>query len=875
MSKAGLLWPLGLLLTGLVAAAWAGRWQAQRNEALQHERFQALAQQTAAQLLKRISIYEYAVRGVRGAVMAAGVDALTREGLRQYAESRDMQREFPGMRNFGFVRRVPARQEAAFLQAVRLDGAPEFQIRQFAAHGGDRFVVQYIEPPLDGVASAQGVDLASEPRRREAALAAMLSGESRITAPLTLVQLPSEHDRSFLLLLAVYRTGKTPEPAQRDAQTVGWATVPLVMQQMLEAFDKENTAFAMKLSDASGSGTPERFYASTEWQESAAGALAQRVTLPVYGRTWLLQMQPLPPFTESLRLRQPGEVALTVGTLSLLLALLLYGSQQLARSRRVVRQERASRAAVVDSAHDAIVIHTLHGEITGWNAAAERLLGWSAREVMGRRLSELTVPLEQRHTVQRMLEEVQRNQAVPPVETVCLDRQGARLEVAVSMAPLHAGNGLVAGAATTLRDIRAQRAGQARILELNATLERQVLERRLELSMVLERAATAIIATDLSGRITVFNPAAEAMLRIPAREAIGRLETDFRDHEEMRARLHAYPREVLENAGELPEWLALAAHQALASMPGDTMGSQRSEWTYVRADGSRVPGLASVSLLRGAQGRPTGFLAVITDLTERKALEERLRERTRQAESANAAKSAFLAHMSHEIRTPLNAIIGMGYLLRQTQLTERQQLFATHINTAGEQLLCLVNDVLDLSKIEAGEMRLEAVPFGLPDLLEQSRSMVEVAAAQKNLPLLVESAPGMPRRLVGDPTRLKQILVNLLGNAVKFTEAGRVTLRVAQLARLEGAAEQPWPLVTVRFEVIDTGIGIPLEKQAAIFEPFTQADDSTTRRFGGTGLGLSIVRRLVGLMGGQLELQSQPGQGSTFSVTLTMQLPQP
>ena len=257
-----------------------------------------------------------------------------------------------------------------------------------------------------------------------------------------------------------------------------------------------------------------------------------------------------------------------------------------------------------------------------------------------------------------------------------------------------------------------------------------------------------------------------------------------------------------------------------------------------------------------------GFVAGVRHLER---TNEALRASEAQAHSASRAKSTFLAHMSHEFRTPLNAVIGLSHLLAQMSLPERAAGFVRHIEQAGQQLLALVSDVLDVSRIEAGQLHLDLVGFEMTPLLEAVHGLVLPQAQAKGLALHMQSPPDLPARLVGDPLRLKQVLLNLLSNAVKFTPAGSVTLRVREVERTRSS-------VTLGFDVIDTGVGIPAEAQARIFEPFTQADSSTTRRFGGSGLGLSIVRRLVELMDGQLQLASSPGEGSIFSVTLRLEL---
>ena len=281
--------------------------------------------------------------------------------------------------------------------------------------------------------------------------------------------------------------------------------------------------------------------------------------------------------------------------------------------------------------------------------------------------------------------------------------------------------------------------------------------------------------------------------------------------------------------------------------------SGRDRWVRVVGNALRMSDQDSGPAIR--------LVGALQDITERRAADDALRHALQAADAASAAKSAFLANMSHEIRTPMNAMMGIGYLLEGTALDATQRDLLAKSSAASRNLLELINSVLDLSKIEAGEMLLESLPMDLPALLLDVTGLMRVQAEAKGLTLALDIAPGVPAAVSGDAVRLRQILSNLLSNAIKFTQAGQVRLG------LSCTSPRPRP-VEITFVIEDSGIGIPAEALARLFTPFTQADESTSRRFGGTGLGLSIVKHLCDLMGGHVDVSSIPGRGSRFTVSL-------
>ena len=357
----------------------------------------------------------------------------------------------------------------------------------------------------------------------------------------------------------------------------------------------------------------------------------------------------------------------------------------------------------------------------------------------------------------------------------------------------------------------------------------------------LNATVSGILIADSQGKIVWVNPSFTKLTGYSAKEALG---------ESMRL--------TMAGAENLDPYETM-----LATVLGGK--SWRGEVVNHRKDGAAYSEEMTVTPVRDNQKMVTHFIAVIQDVSNRKRGEEELLRAKLAAEAATKAKSDFLASMSHEIRTPMNGVIGMTGLLLDTQLTPEQREYARIVRNCGNALLTIINDILDFSKIESGKMSIEPMGFNLRQAVEEVTDLLLTDADDKGIEMIVRYTPRTPCRVVGDPGRIRQVLTNLTGNSIKFTEKGHILITVEP----EELNEQN---VLLRFSVQDTGIGIPSDKISALFQRFSQVDASATRRYGGTGLGLAISRELVELMGGKIGVQSQPGQGSTFWFTLRLPL---
>ncbi|MEI6209747.1 MAG: response regulator [Desulfuromonadales bacterium] len=360
------------------------------------------------------------------------------------------------------------------------------------------------------------------------------------------------------------------------------------------------------------------------------------------------------------------------------------------------------------------------------------------------------------------------------------------------------------------------------------------------MSRAVEQCPVSIVITNILGTIVFVNPKFIELSGYTAEEAIGQ-----------------NPR-ILKSGKTPPEtyeklWSTISSGD---TWEGDVLNKSK--------DGGLFWEHSRVTALRNDSGAITHYIAVKEDITEKKNILEQLTVAKKQADTASQAKSNFLATMSHEIRTPMNGVIGMTGLLLETKLTDEQYEYAEIVRKSGENLLSLINDILDFSKIEAGKLDLEVLDFDLRVTLEDTAELLAVRAADAGLELIIRVDPAVPSYLRGDPGRLRQIISNLVGNAIKFTHRGEIVISAALQSQMDD-------LVTIHFGILDTGIGIPESRLAAIFEPFTQLDGSTTRKYGGTGLGLAICRQLTELMGGEIGVFSEVGRGSTFWFTARFQ----
>ncbi|HZY20249.1 MAG TPA: CHASE domain-containing protein [Ramlibacter sp.] len=806
------LFPLAVLAGGLALTWVAAHGNAKVLESEARARFNRQADGLEAEFLRRMGRAEYGMRSLRAAWLMAG--RLDDKDLHTYVGARDMGREFPGVRGFGVVERVQRRDLPRFVRRQQAGGQPDFAVRSDGDHP-ELLVIRSIAPIADNRA-ALGYDAASDPTRRDAAQAAIDSGMSWMTEPVTLLQ-DERRGKGWLLFVPVYR-GKPTTVEQRRSALVALLYSPMVTDELLAPVaESAGGQLAFRLYDGTPpdgrliyDGLPLRL-AGSERSSVRPVVIGNRVlTLDIRetaegdwaGGPWIIAS---------------GGALLSIG-LAVLAWLLAAGKMRALAAAAAMGADMKRMASIVERTQSAVFSTDLQGRLTWVNAGfvglvgrpQEALLGQAAVDVLGTRQDAQACATS--------------DPAADPG-----DSRSRRMELAGKRP-----DGTPYWTELTLQ--REVDAGGSPLGWMGIAVDvtrRKEAELRLKgsehmMRTIADNVPASISYWDEHGRCLFVNQRFREIFGLQGKphEAIG-----VRD----------LPVDTLEAIERRFEGVMDGMPQQFEHVVHSPDGRESTWMVHLIPD---MPG-----------DRVQGFFSLANEVTQ-------LRRARDQALEGSRAKTRFLSSMSHEIRTPMNAILGMLTLLRSTPLTDRQEDYAVKAEGAARSLLSLLNDVLDYSKIEAGKMQLDCRPFSLEKLLSELSVILSANLGAKEVEVLYDLDPAVPDQLVGDDMRLRQILINLGGNALKFTSQGEVILRTRLVERREGQA-------TVEFQVVDSGIGISVEEQQRLFGDYVQATSQTARQFGGTGLGLGICRRLTELMDSKLQLQSAVGQGSTFHFSVT------
>jgi PAS domain S-box-containing protein len=520
-----------------------------------------------------------------------------------------------------------------------------------------------------------------------------------------------------------------------------------------------------------------------------------------------------------------GGPALGMGV-SVLLS--LYIASEFERHRRAVETaglDRRLLSTALESAANGVLITDRRAKILWANSAMSSLTGYSPDELTGQNPRLFQSGQHDRAFYEGLWQTILSGRVWRGEITNCR-KDGFLVIEEQTITPVRGADGAISHFIGIRQDVTERK-----------RIEEALRQSEVYFRSLIENASDLVAIFGADAAVRYASPSYERVLGYHADELVGRNTFEL-VHPDDRAVVAQSIAWAVQTPGHTTELVFRAQHKD-------------GSWRVLEAVGSSMLGHPAVK----------GIVVNSRDVTDRKQAEVELQRAKAEAESANRFKSEFLANMSHEIRTPLNGVIGMTELVLDTPLSAEQREHLQMAKDSADALLSVINDILDFSKIEAGKLDFEHNQFDVRDCLNSTRTALAVPARRKGLELRCDIGPDIPARLVGDTGRLRQVLINLVGNAIKFTEHGEVSVRVT--------AQKPLPVgcVELQFSVHDTGIGIPRDKQAAIFNAFEQADGSTTRRYGGTGLGLSICVRLVAMMGGRLWVESEPGQGATFYFT--------
>ncbi|MBZ5757811.1 CHASE domain-containing protein [Pseudomonas sp. S5(2021)] len=809
------------LMAGL--GGWIGwQWHAQesRTRIEQEQRFTFAVDDIEQTLRARMRAYEMVLRGMAG--LYAGSAELSADEWGRASDQLQLQDFYPGIQAVALARYATRETIVPLVESIRAGGRPLFRIYPQGLRDEYLFV-EHIHPTDWRNRRVMGFDMFSEATRREAIVAARDSGNPVLTGPLRLKQETEQDVQSGVLLYFPLYRPNSPITTVEERRRAFFGTMhgAFRLTDLMEGIlGSRSDSLLLQLFDA---GNPEVPLLAGRGGIDPNARFQRTRNIYMYGRSWQLKVASTRQYEAAAQRSSLGFNLLPTLAAAMLFSLLVGGYLYL-RERALRQSEAASLLArerearfrqLIEQLPVATLLCNASGRIELANQSAANLLGSSTSLLAGERASRYLPELTSSDSASLRVTATQQ-------ETQAIREDGNPIPVALSQTSFKQDDALFY--VVNLVDLQARKRDEERFRN------------------VVEASPNAFVLVDSHGIIVMVNRQTELLFGYNRQELLGQA------------------LEIL-----LPE-ATREAHrglrQAFSEHPEPRrMGSNRELFGRHR-DGSLLPVEIGLSPLRS--GDEVLVQAVIIDISHRKAAERRLRDQADQLAVANRYKSEFLANMSHELRTPLNSILILSDQLRQNaqgNLSEKQVRHADIMHRAGHDLLQMINDVLDLARIESGHMQLSLEPVDLRQLLDEAQAALGPMAAQKGLTLTTTLEPGAPISLDSDRIRLQQILRNLLTNALKFTERGRVEVKIRCK---EGAAAHECAVLQI--VVCDTGIGIPAEEQERIFQAFQQIDGSISRQYGGTGLGLAITRQLVEVLGGRIGVESEPGKGSCFSV---------
>ncbi len=837
------LWPAWLILVlALLLTLGTWRWSQHRVDEQDRAEFASRAADIRDALDFRMRAYQGVLRGAAG--LFAASDNVTRTQWHSYAEALTLKKSYPAIQAMAFAAVFPGADLTDRIKQLRKSDLPDFSVRP--PGNRDRYVVNVFTEPFNGLnIKAIGYDMWQDPVRRRAMELALETREPVITSKVTLKVDETSNPVPAVIMYfpALSSTGKL----------LGFVLIPLRVPELVKDLQTLNTqGVSLTLYDGAGDKEDALLYKSDTDAKNKPRFTSSEV-LTVAGHPWRLVFASEPAVAAGDETLSPNRV-LAIGIIFSLM-LFAVGWSFISSRRRALEfaremtrsfHESESRfQQIFDAVHDAIFIHDAEtGRILDVNRRTLELYGLTRETALNCGPDDLSPgipPYSATEALNRVQLAITEGPQTFDWQAKASNGRLFPVEVSLNSASIGKKNVVLA----VVREITERKQAEARIQGL--LREQQVIFDNANVGIVMVRRR----------QIVKCNQHLAEMFGYTGPDEIeGRLTEIF----------YCSPKDF-KDIGD-------RAYSDLART-----GLAQMEVRMCRRDGSDIWILLSGRPLNAAEPLE-GSIWIYIDITERKQAEAELIEhrhhletlvlsRTTElarakeaADAANIAKSAFLANMSHEIRTPMNGIIGMAHLLRRGEMTLLQAQRLDTIDRSAQHLLSIINDILDLSKIEAGKLVLEEIPVNVSTLLTNVNSILSERVKAKSLRFMIESVV-LPPHLLGDPTRLQQALLNFATNAIKFTEAGSVTMRVVKLEETEES-------VAIRFEVEDTGIGIPAEAMSRLFGTFEQADNSMTRKYGGTGLGLAITRRLAEMMGGDVGVTSTPGVGSTFSFSVRL-----